>query len=78
LSTDTSVQELVHAYLVHTTVSSKHPTEGLFDSALKIFTLQQFTPLTLPHIHDPIEDLREITHRLRDIRTHLKIIREIA
>ncbi|KAK3820509.1 MAG: hypothetical protein J3R72DRAFT_502378 [Linnemannia gamsii] len=71
-----SVQELVDAYLENTTVSSKHPTEGLFDSALRIFTLQQSTPLTLPHIQDPINDLREMTQRLADIRLHLKISRK--
>ncbi|KAI7832859.1 hypothetical protein BC939DRAFT_9135 [Gamsiella multidivaricata] len=46
-STAASVQELVQAYLVHTTISSKHPTERLFDSAIWIFTVQQCTTLTL-------------------------------
>ncbi|KAG9072050.1 hypothetical protein KI688_006272 [Linnemannia hyalina] len=61
-----SVQELVDAYLENTTVSSKHPIERIFDSALQIFTLQQFTPLTLPHIQNPINELQEMTQRLAD------------
>ncbi|KAI7825697.1 hypothetical protein BC939DRAFT_123916 [Gamsiella multidivaricata] len=77
-STAASVQGLVQAYLVHTTISSKHPTEGLFDSAIRIFTVQQCTTLTLPHIQDPINELQEMTQRVADIRLHLKISRQTS
>ncbi|KAG0251908.1 hypothetical protein BGZ95_006759, partial [Linnemannia exigua] len=75
-SKNASVQELVDAYLKNNTVCSKHSTEGLFDSALRIFTLQQCTPLTLPQIQDPINELREMTQRLADVRLRLKINRK--
>ncbi|KAF8950293.1 hypothetical protein BGZ52_003017 [Haplosporangium bisporale] len=78
VSTYASVEEQVRAYLGHPTVSSKHSTKGLFDSAIRIFTTQQYTTATLPHIQGPINELREMTQRLANIRLHLKISQQIS
>ncbi|KAF9921950.1 hypothetical protein FBU30_007995 [Linnemannia zychae] len=73
-----SVKDLIHAYLEHTTISSKHPTKDLFDSALRIFSFQQYTPSIESHIQDPVDELREITQRLSAVRLQLKRKRKMS
>ncbi|KAF9540790.1 hypothetical protein EC957_003712 [Mortierella hygrophila] len=45
-----SVQELVDAYMENTTVSSKYPTERIFDLTLQIFTPTANVSVPTPHL----------------------------
>ncbi|KAG0041162.1 hypothetical protein BGZ83_002230, partial [Gryganskiella cystojenkinii] len=73
-----SVYDLVEAYLANIKVAAKHPVDKLFDAALRIFTLQEFTIVALPSTQDLAVDLQNIVQRLAELRTQLKIRRTLA